>query len=168
MRNWLKEDRSPDARFSMMVDLYPLPRDFPGYGAGIARPNGWEQAMALERSLEETIGDPRFLAYLEVHEFEALVLCDPRRLESLYPARGGNVEPLCDECRTYQSPEHINHGHDSHPKARIRRRVPEYDENVAGPLLAEDIGLPLLRLACPHFGRWLTRLERLDLAETSG
>ena len=36
------------------------------------------------------------------------------------------------------------------------------DENVAGPLLAEDIGLATLRVRCPHFGEWLTRLEQLD------
>ncbi|MGO9597392.1 MAG: DUF4276 family protein [Isosphaeraceae bacterium] len=30
IRNWLKQDHSPDARFSMMVDLYSLPHDFPG------------------------------------------------------------------------------------------------------------------------------------------
>ncbi len=27
----MKEDKSADARFSMMVDLYSLPTDFPGY-----------------------------------------------------------------------------------------------------------------------------------------
>jgi len=43
--------------------------------------------------------------------------------------------------------------------------VPAYDENIAGPLLVEDIGLALLRERCPHFGEWLTHLERLDLEE---
>src|SRR5580698_5004524 len=38
MRTWLKEDPSSDARFSMMVDLYSLPNDFPGYAAGMAQP----------------------------------------------------------------------------------------------------------------------------------
>ena len=164
MRNWLKEDQSPDARFSMMVDLYHLPHDFPGYADGMAKPTGWEQADAMERSLNEAVGDSRFIAYLQVHEFEALVLTDPGRIETLYPSRAAELNALCDECRMYQSPEQINHGHQSHPKARIRQRAPEYDENIAGPLLAEDIGLIRLRTACPHFGQWLTRLEQLDAA----
>ena len=42
------------------------------------------------------------------------------------------------------------------------KEFPDYDENVAGPLLAEDIGLATLRERCPHFGEWLTRLEQLD------
>ncbi len=39
---------------------------------------------------------------------------------------------------------------------------PARDENIVGPLLPEDTGLPRLRTACPHFGRWMTRLEQLD------
>ena len=44
----------------------------------------------------------------------------------------------------------------------IQQKVPGYDENVAGPLIAEEIGLPILRVRCPHFGKWLTILEQLD------
>ena len=108
-------------------------------------------------------GDAPFIPHLQVHEFEALVLTDAARIEGLDPAPAVGISQLDDECQAYESPEDINHGHQSHPKARIFQRVPEYDENVAGPLLAHDIGLPRLRAACPHFGRWLTRLEQLDL-----
>ncbi len=163
IRIWLREDQSDDARFSMMVDLYHLPHDFPGHDAGMARQTGWEQAEVLEQSLSEAVGDARFIPYLQVHEFEALVLTDAARIEGLYPARAVGISQLHDECQAYKSPEDINHGHQSHPKARIFQRVPEYDENVAGPLLAHDIGVSRLREACPHFGRWLTRLEQLDL-----
>lgn len=47
IQTWLKEDQSPDARFSMMVDLYSLPHDFPGYSAGMAKPTGAAKASAL-------------------------------------------------------------------------------------------------------------------------
>ena len=99
MLTWLKEDQSTDARFSMMVDLYHLPHDFPGYDGGMARPTGWEQADALERSLLEAIGDPRFIPYLQVHEFEALVLTDLGRIETLYQGSAAELDALCEECR---------------------------------------------------------------------
>ena len=162
MRIWLREDQSPDARFSMMVDLYSLPHDFPSYEAGMSMPSGGEQATALEQSLSALIGDPRFVPYLQVHEYEALVLAEPGRISTLYEVGTGELEALVRECESYESPEDINHGRHSHPKARIHSRVPKYDENVAGPLLAEAIGLQTLRERCPHFGGWLTRLERLD------
>jgi uncharacterized protein DUF4276 len=164
MRTWLKEDQAREARFSMMVDLYSLPRDFPGYDAGMAKATGKEQAIVLEESLAKVIGDPRFIPHLQVHEYEALVLVDPRRIASLYEdASNAELEALCRECAEFETPEDINHGQHSHPKYRIKRRVPDYDENVAGPTLAADIGLPVLRAACAHFGAWLTQLERLDL-----
>ena len=165
MRIWLREDQSPDARFSMMVDLYSLPNDFPGYAAGMARLTGREQAVALQQSLAEDIGDTRFIPYLQLHEYEALVLVEPRRIATIYEVRNAEMEALCQECEAFASPEEINHGQRSHPKFRIQDRIPEYDENIAGPLLAESIGLPVLRQRCPHFGAWLGRLEQLDGAE---
>ena len=162
MRTWLKEDQSTDARFSMMVDLYSLPEDFPGYAAGIAMPTGREKANALQRSLAMAMADDRFVPYLQCHEFEALVLVDPSRISTLYDVPNAQMQALCDECGDFFTAEDINLGQHSHPKYRIERRVQTYDENVAGPLLAEDIGLATLRVKCPHFGDWLTRLERLD------
>lgn len=164
IRNWLKEDRSPDARFSMMIDLYSLPHDFPGYAAGISKPTGSEQADALQQSLADEIADTRFIPYLQAHEFEALVLADPRTIATVYEVGNVKLEGLCKECDRYSSSEEINHGQQSHPKYRIQQVVREYDENVAGPLLVEQIGLPVLREKCSHFGAWLTRLERLDRA----
>jgi hypothetical protein len=165
MRTWLKEDQSPVARFSMMVDLYSLPDDFPGYAAGMAKQSGTEQANALQQSLATEVGDIRFIPYLQVHEYEALVLVDPRRIASIYDTIHSQLEALWQECSAYATPEDINHGLHSHPKYRIKQRVEEYDENIAGPLLAEDIGLATLRERCPHFGAWLTRLEQLDAGQ---
>ena len=159
---WLKEDQSPEARFSMMVDLYALPNDFPGFQAGMEQSTGVAQAISLEKSLAATIGDSRFIPYLQVHEYEALVLTDPNRLATLYEIGRADLKALADQCSVYATPEDINHGSQSHPKSRIKASVPAYDENIAGPLLTENIGLPTLRDRCPHFGQWLTRLEQLD------
>jgi hypothetical protein len=162
MQTWLKEDKSAEARFSMMVDLYSLPNDFPGYAAGITKPTGKAKADALQQSLAQLIGDPRFIPYLQCHEFEALVLADPERIGTLYDVPKAEIESLCRDCGAFATPEEVNLGPHSHPKYRIEQKVQGYDENVAGPLLAEDIGLATLRVRCPHFGEWLTRLEQLD------
>lgn len=164
IQRWLKEDQSTDVRFSMMVDLYSLPRDFPGYAAGMNQPTGREKAKTLQESLERHLADPRFLAYLQCHEFEALVLADPEPLGKLYDVSNATLQALCDECRAFATPEDINLGQHSHPKYRIQQKIPSYDENVAGPLVAGEIGLSTLRVRCPHFGEWLTRLEQLDAA----
>jgi hypothetical protein len=162
MRRWLKENHSPDARFSMMVDLYSLPEDFPGYAEAMARADCHEQAAALERAIEAELGDPRFIGYLQVHEFEALVLANPAQLADWFEDRTHALAALATECHPFDTPERIDHSQHSHPKARIQHHLPDYAENVHGPLLTYAIGLPTLRERCPHFGAWLTRLEQLD------
>jgi hypothetical protein len=164
MQTWLKEDQSAEARFSIMIDLYSLPADFPGYAAGMAMPSGREKAATLQRSLAEALADARFTPYLQCHEFEALVLVDPARIGILYDIPSTEMQASCRDCGAFVTPEEIDLGQHSHPKYRIQQKVEGYDENVAGPLLAEDIGLATLRVRCPHFGEWLSRLEQLDAA----
>lgn len=162
MRRWLKEDSSPDARFSMMVDLYSLPADFPGHSEGMKQPSGREKARMLQQALASEMNDDRFIPYLQCHEFEALVLVDPLRIGTLYEGRSLQLRQLSEECGRFATAEDINLGQHSHPKYRIKQRVEDYQEHVAGPLLAGDIGLRMLRRACPHFGEWLSLLEDLN------
>lgn len=164
MRLWTKEDKGADARFSMMVDFYHLPHDFPGFVAAKQKHGYIEQVKALQTALAAEIGDERFIPYLQVHEFEALVLVDPLRLVELYEGRLARIQKLAEECHRFSTPEEINGGQHSHPKYRIKHPavLPEYDENVAGPLVLEQIGLSKLREKCPHFNSWLTHLEGLD------
>ena len=117
IRRWMKENRSPNARFSMMVDLYSLPHDCPGYDAAMTHQDGDHQARVIEAALEVELADRRFIPYFQVHEFEALVLAEPSRFGALFESSPKEVQRLVEECATYASPEEINHGHNSHPKS---------------------------------------------------
>ena len=162
IRKWMKEDQAPDARFSMMVDLYSLPTDFPGYDNAMALTDPYRQAYVLEKALAKELGDPRFIPYVQVHEFEALVLSKPEVFGDLFENAQRKVDALKVECSAFNSPELIDHGMDTHPKARIKKHFRDYDENVDGPELAKIIGLAAIREKCPHFDQWLKILERLD------
>ena len=69
---------------------------------------------------------------------------------------------LIAECDRFASPELINHGQHTHPKARIKKYLVDYGEKADGPPLAQAIGLDRIRQKCPHFDQWLTKLENLD------
>ncbi|MBL4883983.1 MAG: DUF4276 family protein, partial [Planctomycetaceae bacterium] len=69
IRRWMREDKSADARFSMMIDLYSLPKDFPGYDDAMKSAEPFQQAKKLEESLANELNDPRFIPYVQVHEF---------------------------------------------------------------------------------------------------
>lgn len=162
LRRWLKEQQQPDARFSMMVDLYSLPRDFPGYDEAMAIPDPYQQAETLEKALAAELNDQRFIPYVQVHEFESLILSKPEAFGDWFENLQKQVKALVTECQMFDSPERIDHGQHTHPKARIKKHIEDYDENVDGPVLARDIGLDIIRAQCPHFNHWLTMLEQLD------
>ncbi len=166
MKRWLLEDQNPDARFTMMVDLYSLPSDSPGYEEAMKLADPYDQVETLERALAAEIGDERFIPHLQLHEFEALVLSVPDRFDAFFDAADKATAALVLACRQFKSPEHINHGCQTHPKALITKHFPDYQQNVDGPLLADEIGLQTMREACPHFGQWLTALEQLAGKET--
>ena len=79
---WIKQDRNPDVRFTTMFDLYGLPTDFPGYKSAVARDDPYQRVEALEDALGNDISDWRFIPYIQLHEFEALILSDPRAIAS--------------------------------------------------------------------------------------
>jgi hypothetical protein len=146
----------------MMVDLYHLPTDFPGYTEAMGQSDCYRQVELLEAAVAAELNDPRFVPYLQVHEFEALALADPSQFAEWFEGRQRALANLAAECQPYDTPERIDHGQHTHPKARIKKHFEDYDEDLHGPLIACAIGLTTLRERCPHFGQWLTRLEQLD------
>lgn len=161
--NWTKQDGNPDARFTTMFDLYALPREFPGYDAATQRADPLQRAAALEEALAQDIGDHRFVPYIQVHEFEALLLADPAKLDSQFPDDVDGIRRLGEMASRCESPEHIDDGSATAPSKRIIREIPAYDgqKASAGPIVAARIGLSILRARCIHFGRWIDRLEAL-------
>ena len=161
--DWLKQDRNQECRFTTMFDLYGLPQDFPGHEEATRLRDGYQKVSILERRLAEDIGDERFVPYIQLHEFEALVLADPRQLACVYCEHDEAIAKLIAEVGS-QSPELINDGRDTAPSKRILGAIPEYDKATSGPMVAEMTGLPTLREKCGHFGEWLSTLEQLDKA----
>lgn len=163
LQRWLREDRSPDLRFTTMIDLYALPRDFPGTSEADKVKDIYARVAALEDALARDIADDRFIPYVQLHEFEALLLSDPRAFACRYAGHRKAIEALCELCRQYKSPELIDDNQNTAPSKRIGREIPEYlaAKATAGPIIAMDIGLQTIRAKCPHFHQWLTKLEGL-------
>ncbi len=116
----------------------------------------------LEEALANELNDPRFIPYLQVHEFEAIVLADANCFLDWFDGVDKQVEKLKEECEPFDTPEKINHGQHSHPKARIKKYIEDYDENVDGPALAGYVGMQAIKEKCPHFAQWMKTLEQLD------
>lgn len=160
----MREDRHPDARFTTMVDLYALPPEFPGWAEARQKRVPKERVAVLEDAFRVNVGDSRFLPYIQLHEFEALLYCDLSQLQQRIADSERAFTALAREVRG-MAPEEINEGATTAPSKRIISHVPIYDRlkvRVGAPAAAA-IGLPGLRAKCPHFDEWVSRLERLVL-----
>jgi hypothetical protein len=158
----MREDRHPEARFTTMVDLYALPPEFPGWEEARQKREPQERVAALEAAFQANLGDGRFLPYIQLHEFEALLYCDLSQLQQRIADSERAFAALAQEVRGME-PEEINEGATTAPSKRIINHVPIYDRlkvRVGAPAAAA-IGLPGLRAKCPHFNTWVARLERL-------
>ena len=160
---WTRGDRGADARFTTMFDLYGLPSEFPGYSDAALIANPYEKVRAIEDALGADINDRRFIPYIQLHEFEALILSAPEQLSARFRDRDAGILRLAALSAQFESPEHIDDGVDTAPSKRIISEIPEYERRKAsaGPIVAANIGLPTLRRQCAHFGEWLIKLERL-------
>ena len=158
-----KQEKNANVRFTTMFDLYDLPPDFPGYEDAALRNDPYQRVEDLENALADDISDPRFIPYIQLHEFEALLLSDPGKLEAQFDGSADAIARLATMAARFPSPEHINDSSTTAPSKRIIRALPEYEgrKASAGPIVAEKIGLPMMRSKCAHFAEWLGKLESL-------
>jgi len=160
---WLKQDSSQEARFTTMLDLYALPNDFPEFAESQNKSDPYQKVEQLEAAWANDINDPRFIPYIQLHEFEALILSEPSQFSERFPEYQVNIKKLLADCEKFTSPELINDGVTTAPSKRINKFIPGYkDAKVSvAPLIAKKIGLPAIRQKCPHFDAWISHLEQL-------
>ena len=161
---FLKQEKGTNVFFTTMIDLYAIHHNLPGLAeAEIMRQNPMKRVEFLEKSFADEINDRRFIPYIQLHEYEAYLFSDPTCFESLYDNCSDEVEELKTISDSYETPELINDSKETAPSKRIIAQFPDYKraKSTVGPLLAESIGLEVIRNKCPHFNSWLSRLELL-------
>lgn len=171
--NHLRGD--PDVISTTMVDYYGLPERPPGAWPGraaagkVPMPDRATYVEdAVRRDLQGELGGKfrasRFIPYVMLHEFEAMLFSDC----TLF-ARGIGRPELEPEFQAIVDaagePEAINDAPDSAPSKRIETLAPGYSKPFQGATAARAIGLDKIRAACPHFNSWLTRLEEIPATE---
>lgn len=168
--DWMKEEgRNTDVWFTTMFDLYALPDDFPDYKHAMTAADPYERVRRLEDAFGQDVDHPRFIPYIQLYEFEALILADPAKLDCQYLEHEQAIENLV-KLVDGKNPEEINDGQETAPSKRIIKEIPLYagQKATAGPLVVEKIALPTLRDKCRHFHEWLAKLESLAGAGALG
>ena len=163
----LKED--PQCLASCMVDYYAMPqtgeRAWPGRKVAGSLPfpqkaSTIQDALLAEirNAMGKSFDSRRFLPYIMMHEFEALLFSDCDRFAQGIgrPDLGPRFQQIRD---AFETPEEIDDSPSTAPSKRVRDLVPGYEKPLMGTLAVLEIGLTAIRAQCPHFRSWLERLE---------
>ena len=164
----LQSDR--DLLHTSMVDFYGMPADgnraWPGRMEAARMPQDRKGQHVAEQMLADLRtarpGEDRFVPFVTMHEFEALLFSDCEAFAHAV-AMPELADPLLRIRNQFESPEHINDGRETAPSKRILELHPKYAKVVEGNIAAGEVSLTRMTEECQHFAGWLRRLETLAL-----
>ena len=119
-------------------------------------PTHREQIEVMQQCIAADIDDKRFIPYIQLHEFEALLFSSNIGFETFFSDK--ESEQTLRIVEEFDNPEEINSGKETAPSKRILAIKPAYDKVLEGNLIALQIGLPRLLSRCPRFREWVNRL----------
>ena len=155
-----------DTYVSLLLDYYGLGSDWPGLAAAQQQrdPKGVSTAIcaatqaAVDAELREHRSGERFVPYVSMHEFEALLFSEPSSLAAALQVKQQRIEAIIAECG---EPEAIDSSAATAPSKRIAQLQPRFKKSTDSIAIAKAIGIPRIRAQCPLFNAWLSRLESL-------
>lgn len=161
---WMKQEKGKEVRFTTMFDLYRLPDDFPGLEEAKQKIDPYKKIEVLEEKLGADIASHRFIPYLQLHEYEALLFSGLDKFQHYYIEQRSQLTALKQDVYGITNPELINENPATAPSKRIIKYLPSYEgeKPSAGPIIAEHIGLQEIRSKCQHFNAWVSQLELLN------
>lgn len=164
--------QEPTSYVTMLFDYYGLPGDWPGLQDANKReaddvPAIMEPAItkALQAQLGRSFNPRKFIPYIQLHEIESLLFAGPHEMADVFenPGLVPKIKAIIGSCGGC---EQINNNPETAPSKRIQQLFPEYKKgsgvNAHAYRIAKRIGLETIRLNCPNFNRWITRLESLS------
>lgn len=165
VKRWIVSDNQrPYTWYTSFIDLYAFPKGaespYTTELQNILDP--YKKVKALEDAINKDIDHPKFIPYVQLHEFEAFLLVEPDRLISMYPDGIKGINKLKYDIGI-TNPEEINESPQTAPSKRIIQYFPDYKGQKAqvGSLIAQDIGITALRNKCRHFDEWISQLEQI-------
>ncbi|MFP1885410.1 DUF4276 family protein [Lonsdalea quercina] len=102
----------------------------------------------------------RFIPFIALHEFEALLFSDSAILAGELGVQVEAVEAVITECG---EPEAINNGRETAPSKRLNRwsQGGKFAKTTQGIAIAQRIGITRMREQCPLFNAWIAQFEAL-------
>lgn len=148
----LLKSQGQDVVVTTFVDFFRCP-ELPNQKDIEALPSHIKRVEEMEKSISDDINDWRFIPYIQLHEFEALLFSAVNGFEIYFEDHVSNeIQGIID---SFDNPEEINSSPETAPSKRLIRIIPYYDKVIYGNIVALEIGLPTILARCPRFRGWI-------------
>ncbi|NCU35822.1 DUF4276 family protein [Candidatus Falkowbacteria bacterium] len=149
--------REPDILVSTFIDFFRLKSDFPKFESALQKQNKIERVDFLERALADAINDPRFIPYIQLHEFEGLLFAAKDGFEFLPDLKQTNLNKLLLAVDEKENPEELNDGALTALSKRLEQLIPGFDKNKPfyGGIITEINTIEAILERCLRFKSWV-------------
>lgn len=155
-----------DTWVSTMVDYYGIKPDWPGFEESKQQTVHSRKADVMNQATAEKVAalfpaqnpGTRFIPYVSMHETEALYFSDSECLAQNLGVQRNAIDAILEECG---EPEKINDHVTTAPSKRLEQLSNRFKKTTTGIAVAQQIGIPRIREACPIFDAWLTQMSAL-------
>lgn len=109
----------------------------------------------------EQQAERRFIPFVAVHEFEALLFSDAEILAQQLGVESTDITTVISACG---SPEAINNNPQTAPSKRLDgwSKNNKFLKTTTGISVAEKIGIEKMRKQCPLFNSWIATFEQIQ------
>ncbi len=160
-------EQREDTYITTFIDYYGL-REMPGLAEAqqlqmpqdIANVINEQTKAKVVSVFAEQRAEIRFIPYVAIHEFEALLFSDSEILSEGISCAVKDIDKVLNKFNN--QPEFINNSQQTAPSKRINQLSGRgFKKARQGIDIAKKIGIDKMREKCPLFNDWLTTLENL-------
>ena len=152
----LLKSQKDDIVVTTFVDYFRMPHNTPFYEQCMQAGCNKDKVAALEQCIWKDINDRRFVPYIQLHEFEALLFSDNNGFEEFFTKE--QAEQTAVIVDAFENPEDINTHPQHAPSKRILAIKEDYNKPIDGNLIADKIGINTILKRCPRFAAWISEL----------
>lgn len=153
----------PDVVVTTMIDYYGLKgTTFPQWQESQNIMDKRERIDFLENEMHKDIENSlqnRFIPYLQLHEFEALLFNNIEVFEENFEDAEYDKAELQKIFSEFPDPEMINDRKETSPSHRLKDIISIYDKAYLGNLIIKSIGLANIYNKNQHFREWIDKLR---------
>ncbi len=120
----------------------------------------------IETKMLEAINNPKFIPYIQLHEFETFLFVDADTTsQNLLNCNKSQVVSTINQAlqKNNLNPELINNSPTTAPSKRILDCYAQYQKTTDGPSVCNELGIRLMMEKCKNFKTWIDKLSSLHI-----